>query len=122
MFGKKAIVRKYKYKLAPALAKRYGRSATYTKGQVDTTVDVLGLNKKHIRYAYLMYCDAAIYNANIAPNESIETMRDTVNSVATTGVFGALFYSSLYSSGEYGSGDDGGSGYGGGGDSGGGGD
>ena len=46
MFGKSSTIRKYKYKLRPALAKRYGGSVTYTKAQVDKTIDVMGFNKK----------------------------------------------------------------------------
>jgi len=62
MFGKNSIIRKYKYKLRPALAKRYGGSATYTKAQIDKTVDELGFNNRHIQYAYLMYCDVSTLN------------------------------------------------------------
>ncbi len=102
MFGKKSTIRKYKYKLRPALAKRYGGSANYTKGQVDTTVDEMGFDKRHIHYAYLMYCDVATYKANSPENESTESMN---NIIASASGVGALFGSSYY-----GGGDDGGSG------------
>jgi hypothetical protein len=117
MFGKKSTIRKYKYKLRPALAKRYGGSANYTKGQVDTTVDEMGFDKRHIHYAYLMYCDVATYKANSPENESTESMNNIITSVSGVSIFGALFGSSYYSGG-----DDGGSGSGFGGGDGGGGD
>lgn len=104
MFGKKSTIRKYKYKLRPLLAKRYGGSATYTKGQVDTTVEEMGFDKRHINYAYLMYCDVATYTANSPENESTESMNNTIASVSGVGIFGALFGSSYYSGGDDGGG------------------
>ncbi|WP_440589749.1 DUF6559 family protein [Pseudoalteromonas pernae] len=52
MFGSKAAIRKYHQTLPLALSKRYGRAKQYTQGQVDTTIQVLNLNK---RYA-LLFC------------------------------------------------------------------
>ncbi|WP_394188975.1 DUF6559 family protein [Pseudoalteromonas atlantica] len=115
MFGKKSTVRKYKYKLRPALAKRYGGSATYTKGQVDKTVDEMGFDRRHIHYAYLMYCDTATYKANTPENESTESMNSTISSVSGAGILGALFGASYYSDGGDGGGFGGGDGGGGGG-------
>lgn len=109
MFGKKSTIRKYKFKLRPALAKSYGGSATYTKPQVDKTIDEMGFDKRHIHYAYLMYCDVATYKANIPENESTELMNNVIASVSGVGFFGAIFGSSYYSSV-----DDGGGGFGGG--------
>ncbi len=107
MFGKKSTIRKYKFKLRPALAKRYGGSATYTKPQVDKTIDEMGFNKRHAHYAYLMYCDVATYKANTPENESTESMNHVIASVSGVGLFRALFGSSSASGG-----DDGGSGFG----------
>ena len=104
MFGKKSTIRKYKYKLRPALAKRYGGSATYTKGQVDKTIDEMGFDKRHIHYAYLMYCDVATYNANTPDNESTESMNHAIASVSGVGIFSALFGSSFSSGGDDGGG------------------
>ena len=56
MFGKKSAIKKYIKRLPAELSKRYGRSNKYTEGQVKTTVQDLGLNKKYIGYAYLMFC------------------------------------------------------------------
>ncbi|WNC69925.1 hypothetical protein RI845_07250 [Thalassotalea nanhaiensis] len=106
MFGKKSTIRKYKYKLRPALAKRYGGSATYTKAQVDKTIDEMGFNKRHIHYAYLMYCDIATYNANTPENESTELMNNAIASVSGVGFFGAIFGSSFASGGDGGAGGD----------------
>ena len=92
MFGKSSTIRKYKYKLRPALAKRYGGSVTYTKAQVDKIIDVMGFNKKHIHYAYFMYCDIATYKANLPEGESLESMNNTI-----TGVLGVLLGSSIFS-------------------------
>lgn len=99
MFGKNSTIRKYKYKLRPALAKRYGGSATYAKGQVDKTIDEMGFDKRHIHYAYLMYCDVATFKANTPVNESSESMNNTITSVTGVGLFGALFGSSHYGGG-----------------------
>ncbi|WP_085297003.1 DUF6559 family protein [Cognaticolwellia mytili] len=109
MFGKKSTIRKYKHKLRPALAKRYGGSKTYTKGQVDKAIDEMGFDKRHIHYAYLMYCDVATSTANTPDNESTESMNNTITSISGVGIFGAFFGSSSYSGG-----DDGGGGFGGG--------
>jgi hypothetical protein len=106
MFGKKSTIQKYKYKLRPLLAKRYGGSATYTKAQVDKTIDEIGFDKRHIHYAYLIYCDVAIYKANIPKNESTESMNNTINSVSGIGIFGMLFGSSFYSGEDGGTGGD----------------
>ena len=111
MFGKNSTIRKYKYKLRPALAKRYGGSATYTKAQVDKTVDELGFSNRHIQYAYLMYCDVHTFNTNTSPNESTETMQSTITAATGAGIFGSFFGSMLYGGGSGGSGgSDGGSG------------
>ena len=104
MFGKKSTIRKYKHKLRPALAKRYGGSATYTKGQVDKTIDEMGFDKRHVHYAYLMYCDVAIFKASTPDNESTESMNNTIASVSGLGIFGAFFGSSYYSGGDDGGG------------------
>ena len=114
MFGKKSTIRMYKYKLRPALAKRYGGSETYTKGQIDKTIDEMGFDKRHIHYAYLMYCDVATFKANTPDNESSESMNTAIASVSGIGFFGAIFGSS-FSSGD-GGGSDFGSGDGGGGE------
>lgn len=97
MFGKKSTIRKYKYKLRPALAKRYGGSATYTKGQVDTTIAEMGFDKKHIHYAYLMYCDVATFKENTPANESTDLMHNTINNVSGMGFLGSLFGLSYFS-------------------------
>ncbi|NMP30042.1 hypothetical protein HII17_00585 [Thalassotalea sp. M1531] len=112
MFGKNSTIKKYKYRLRPALAKSYGGSATYTKEQVDKTVDEMGIDKRHIHYAYLMYCDAATYEANTPKDESIDSMNSAIASLSGIGLFGAIFSSSYYGGGEGGTGggDGGGSG------------
>ncbi|KPM85376.1 DUF6559 family protein [Pseudoalteromonas lipolytica] len=97
MFGKSSTIRKYKYKLRPALAKRYGSSVTYTKAQVDKTIDVMGFNKKHIHYAYFMYCDIATYKANLPEGESLESMNNTITNISGIGVLGVLLGSSMFS-------------------------
>jgi hypothetical protein len=43
-------------KLGPLLAKRYGKSKTYTPGQVETTSGVIGIDNKYLFYGYAMYC------------------------------------------------------------------
>lgn len=56
MLGRKAAIRKYLHKLPSELAKRYGGGGPYSVGQVSTTVNDLRLSKKHINYAYLLFC------------------------------------------------------------------
>ncbi|MEC4729127.1 hypothetical protein HWQ46_26850 [Shewanella sp. D64] len=104
MFGKNSTIRKYKYKLRPALAKRYGGSATYTKGQVDKTVEALRLNDRYIQYAYLMYCDVNTFSTNKSSNESTQSMNDTISTATGFGILGPFFGSIFYGGGS----DDGG--------------
>jgi len=104
MFGKNSAIRKYKYKLRPALAKRYGGSPVYTQAQVDKTIEELGFNKRHIQYAYLMYCDENTFTSNTSSNENREDMSNTIAAATTFGFIGSIFYSS-------GSSDDGGGGF-----------
>ena len=59
MFGEKAAIKKYLKTLPSLLSRRYGRSDKYTEGQVKTTIYELGLNKKYIGYAYLIFCNQA---------------------------------------------------------------
>ncbi len=108
MFGKKSAIRKYKYKLRPALAKRYGGSAVYTQAQVDKTIDELSFNKRYIHYAYLMYCDEYTFNSNTSSNENREDMSNTIAAITSFGFLGSIFYSAGDDGG--GGGSDGGSG------------
>jgi hypothetical protein len=99
MFGKNSAIRKYKYKLRPALAKRYGGSAKYTKGQVDKTIEHLRLSNKHIQYAYLMYCDEETFNTHKSSTESTGSMSDTITTATGFGFLGPFFGSIIYGSG-----------------------
>lgn len=59
---KKRAIRQYVKALPPALKKRYGGSGLfgYTEGQVRTTIEFLGLNKKFIEFAFLIFCGKAV--------------------------------------------------------------
>ena len=117
MFKKRAI-KKYILVLPPELKKRYGGIGPYSEGQVRTTVESLGLSKKYMSYAIVLFC---------APHLLIESGYDDSKVESMSAYLAAKFASgspigggdvSSYS----GSGDFGGFGDGGGADGGGGGD
>ncbi len=49
-------LKSYMKKLGPLLKKRYGRSKSYTPGQVKKTIEVEGLNPHYVYYGYAMFC------------------------------------------------------------------
>ena len=63
-------INQYHSQLGQELANRYGGANTYTQSQVLTAINDLGMNKDHIEYAYLLYCDKDYYEEHpIAQNE-----------------------------------------------------
>ncbi len=56
-------VKGYCRKLAPLLARRYGRSKHYTPGQVRRTVEEGGLNLAYICYAYALFVSQAAFDS-----------------------------------------------------------
>lgn len=83
----KSAVKQYALKLPDLLKKSYGGSGThgYTEGQVSTAVDKLGLNKKYIEYAFLMFCGEKMLLENGYDSEHILAMIKYLNSVGSGG-------------------------------------
>lgn len=52
-------VKKYVRKLYPTMVQRYGRSESYTQGQIITTVTKLKFSNKHLPYALGLYLASA---------------------------------------------------------------
>ena len=97
MIGKGSAIRMYQRKLSPELSKRYGGPDSYTPAQVERTIDDLGLSRKYIRYAYLMYCEQEMLDREIFSQESIERMNATIAAAAGRGIVAAPI-DSLFSS------------------------
>lgn len=95
MFGKKSAIRKYKRKLGAELSNRYGGAASYTKAQVDVTVNDLRLNPRYIHYAYIMYCDYQAFDEKDFP-EPVDSMNDTISSAMTGGIVATMFFGASY--------------------------
>ncbi|MEI8644586.1 hypothetical protein P4S60_02815 [Pseudoalteromonas sp. Hal040] len=74
----------------------------------------MGFNKKHIHYAYFMYCDIATYKANLPEGESLESMNNTITNISGIGGLGVLLGSSMFSDIDSGSDGGGDGGFGGG--------
>lgn len=56
MFGKKHAIKKYAQKMPAELATRYGNQAKYSEAQVRRVIDDFGLSKKHISFAFVLFC------------------------------------------------------------------
>jgi hypothetical protein len=75
---KDIALKAYVKKLGPLLVKRYGKSDTYTLGQILTTVGVAGLNKNYLFYGYAMFCSKESFDEKakeINKNVDIESLR-----------------------------------------------
>jgi hypothetical protein len=68
--GKRIAIFRYRTKLGPALADRYGRRRRYTPPQVLTTIELHALNKSYAAYACVMYCSRQAYSAFVAQHAS----------------------------------------------------
>ncbi|WP_462157573.1 DUF6559 family protein [Pseudoalteromonas sp. GB56] len=111
MFGSKAAIRKYQQTLPQALSERYGRAKQYTKGQIDTTINELNLNSKHIVYAYVLYCDINELEPAMFDDYELEQMHTTIASALKGSIFAKAMNSVLLKAGLSGGGfGDGGSG------------
>jgi hypothetical protein len=67
-------------KLGPLLAKRYGKSKTYTPGQVQTTAGIIGINDKYLFYGYAMFCGQDVFYNQFSQAEEVnyEALRQEV--------------------------------------------
>lgn len=61
-YSKKKAIKSYIYQLGKDLAKRYGKSAKYSSGQVEKTIHEEGYNWKHICYAHALYTSMKQFN------------------------------------------------------------
>ena len=114
MLGEKPAIRKYRRKLPSELAKRYGSSGPYTRAQIDTTIRDLRLSRRHVHYAYLLYCDGSALPSSEFPQTAIDRMHTVIAGAASGGVIAASADAFLglsegdgVSSGDGGSGGDG---------------
>lgn len=55
-------IKSFVHKIAPSLIKRYGRSDRYTVGQIQTTIEHLGLPSSYAFIGYAMYLDEIDFN------------------------------------------------------------
>lgn len=86
MIGEGSAIRKYQKKLPVELSKRYGGSGSYTQAQVDITVKELGLSSKHIKFAYLMFCEQKEWDANFFSSDIIEKMNSAITAAVGGGI------------------------------------
>ncbi|ESP91492.1 DUF6559 family protein [Pseudoalteromonas luteoviolacea] len=61
-YKKKRAIRSYILRLGKDLSRRYGKSKTYTAGQVEKTVHDEGYNWRHICYAHALYTSMKQFN------------------------------------------------------------
>ncbi len=115
MFGKNSAIRKYQKKLPSELTKRYGGKGPYSEGQVNTTVAELGLSKRHIQYAFLLYCEQRVLVERGLDESVISNMLAVVATASAGGIF-AVSSDAMFGSGDGDGGGDGGGGGGGGGE------
>jgi len=85
MLTDKSRILKCLRSLGPQLSQRYGGKRPYTKAQVDSTFDAEKYNKKYIRYAYLVYCDAQTIEREEIPSQEIEKLSSIVGVAASSG-------------------------------------
>ncbi len=62
-------LKSYVKKLGPLLRKRYGKSKSYSPGQVKTTIQINGLNEYNISYAYALFCKQSAFNQETSGSE-----------------------------------------------------
>lgn len=55
-------IKAFVHKISPSLIKRYGRSDRYTVGQIQTTIEHLGLPSSYAFVGYAMYLDEIDFN------------------------------------------------------------
>jgi len=130
-FMRRRAIRTYAKKLGPLLRRRYGRSGSYTAGQIRTTIERERLPANHMVYAYAMFMDQPGFDAaqtDLGPVGDYEATRQEIGDLCFGGnsSFSAADLASYGSASHGGSADggfDGGGGAGGsaGGDGGGGG-
>lgn len=109
MFGKKAAIRKYIKKLPDELSRRYGGSGPYTRAQVEKTVHDLRLSKRHLPYAYLLFCNEKMLEELGIDASGAERMANTVRDAARPSASG-LPLGVLLAGSDSGPGDSGGGG------------
>lgn len=90
MFGEKAAIRKYLDKLPSELQKRYGKPVPYSVGQVEKTIHDLSLNKRHIEYAYLIFCERQVLSDFDIDDEKYDKMLSRTKIAAEPSVVGAI--------------------------------
>lgn len=61
-YQKKKAIKSYIKNLGKDLARRYGKSKTYTAGQVERTVHDEGYNWRHICYAHALFTSMKQFN------------------------------------------------------------
>ena len=88
MIGEKSAIRKYQTSLPVELSKRYGGSGPYTQAQVEVTIEDLGLSNKHIKYAYLMFCDQQSLDNNVYTDQAIKKMKSIITTAFGGGIVG----------------------------------
>lgn len=67
---KNIALKAYEKKLGPLLQKRYGKSESYTPGQIQTTSRIVGLNEKYLFYGYVLFCIEDSFNHELSGSES----------------------------------------------------
>jgi len=86
VFGEKSAIRKYRRKLSLELSQRYSISGPYTQAQVDTTIRDLRLSKKHVQYAYLMFCEQEVWGQEKLSESTIDRMQETIAAAVGGGI------------------------------------
>jgi len=110
MIGKNGAIRKYISKLPQALSTRYGGGTPYTEAQVTVTIDELGLNKRFIQYAFLMYCQEEVIAEQGIDDETAATMLKVIEKAHGGGIVGTPLGALFGSDGDGGGFGDGGGG------------
>ena len=62
-WNRRRALRLFRWRLGPALVRRYGRAATYTPKQIRRTVNAIGLADVDLRLAYAMFTDRRSFAA-----------------------------------------------------------
>ncbi len=71
-------IKSYIKDLTPSLCERYGYSKSFTKGQVDKTLEILNLNIEQIKFAYAMFLSEEDFNNIDEIDEAYSSLRHIV--------------------------------------------
>lgn len=81
-------IKKYARKMPPLLRKRYGKSVTYTHGQIRSTAEVARLPAAYLYYGYVMFMTKEAFDqlpAEIGVDCDYAAMKQTVADICFDG-------------------------------------